>query len=76
MKYTMRKTLLSFCALFIAIQQRMRAAKITKDCCFQNSLPADNFKKYMACFKCRAFDVPNALQTIDNEAFQLIIYCF
>jgi hypothetical protein len=39
----------------------MRAAKITKDCCLQNYLPADNFKKYMACFKRRASDVPNAL---------------
>ena len=24
----------------------------------------------------RASHVPNALETIDNEAFQLIIYCF
>jgi hypothetical protein len=40
-----------------------------KNCCFQNSLPADNFKKYMACFKRRASDVPSALETIDNEAF-------
>ena len=29
-----------------------------------------------ACFKRRAFHVPNALETMDNEAFQLIIYCF
>jgi hypothetical protein len=29
-----------------------------------------------ACFKRRASHVPNALETIDNEAFQLIIYCF
>ena len=29
-----------------------------------------------ACFKRRASDVPNALETIDNEAFQLIIDCF
>jgi hypothetical protein len=26
--------------------------------------------------KRRASHVPNALETIDNEAFQLIIYCF
>jgi hypothetical protein len=29
-----------------------------------------------ACFKRRASHVPNALERIDNEAFQLIIYCF
>jgi hypothetical protein len=29
-----------------------------------------------ACFKRRASHVPNALETIDNEACQLIIYCF
>jgi hypothetical protein len=29
-----------------------------------------------ACFKRRASHLPNALETIDNEAFQLIIYCF
>jgi hypothetical protein len=29
-----------------------------------------------ACFKRRASHVPNALETIDNETFQLIIYCF
>jgi hypothetical protein len=29
-----------------------------------------------ACFKRRASHVPNALETIDNEAFQLIFYCF
>jgi hypothetical protein len=29
-----------------------------------------------ACFKRRASHVPNALEIIDNEAFQLIIYCF
>jgi hypothetical protein len=29
-----------------------------------------------ACFKRRASHVPNALETIDNEAFHLIIYCF
>jgi hypothetical protein len=31
---------------------------------------------YKACFKRRASHVPNALETIDNEALQLIIYCF
>jgi hypothetical protein len=30
----------------------------------------------LACFKRHAFHVPNALETIDNEAFRLIIYCF
>jgi hypothetical protein len=29
-----------------------------------------------ACLKRRASHVPNALEAIDNEAFQLIIYCF
>jgi hypothetical protein len=28
------------------------------------------------CFKRRASHVPNAVETIDNDAFQLIIYCF
>jgi hypothetical protein len=32
--------------------------------------------QFKACFKRRASHVPNALETIDNEAFQLIIYCF
>jgi hypothetical protein len=31
---------------------------------------------YKACFKRRASHVPNALETIDNEALQLIIDCF
>jgi hypothetical protein len=32
-------------------------------------------RHYRACFKRRASHVPNALETIDNEAFQLIIVC-
>ena len=32
------------------------------------------FGKRWACFKRRASHVPNELETIDNEAFQLINY--
>ena len=32
--------------------------------------------KYKACSKRRILHAPNAFKTMDNEAFQLIIYCF
>jgi hypothetical protein len=41
----------------------------------RNHREIDYTQPYKACFKRRASHVPNALETIDNEAFQLIIDC-